>query len=85
MLGLIRTYVVFTDLPVHVELAMSPLPLLEQGAVVEFGEIRVPHPSEDRSWSVGGPHFLSRRKLTYTSKDGLSQYLEFSEVRAEGG
>jgi hypothetical protein len=83
----VRTFAVFVDLPVHVELALPFMPVLRVGDVVHFEEIRIPRPDgEERPWAVQGPHQISRRKLTYGSRRGLSQYLEFSLVggQAEG-
>jgi len=83
--GLFRTYAVFVDLPVHVELALPSMPLMEVGTGIVFEEVRVPDPGPSgRSWTVRGAHQVSRRKLVYSPDRGLSQYLEFKECPEEG-
>lgn len=79
--GSVRTFAVFVDLPVHVELALPLMPLLLEDLVVHFDELRVPCPEgTGKHWSVRGPYRVVRVKLTYGSRRGLSQFVELAKV-----
>lgn len=81
-----RTFLVFLDLPKHVEFRTDGFPLLEEGAVVDF-DLTVRDPKgAGKPRELKGPYRVKRRVLKFTtgraSKNGFSQYLEFepSEV-----
>jgi hypothetical protein len=76
----LRTFLVFLDLPKHVEFRMEGWPLLEEGTVVDF-DVHVKDPSGGRKpREVVGPYRVKRRVLRFEterpSRRGLSQYLE---------
>lgn len=86
--GLVRTFLVFLDLPVHYEFRASEMPLLEEGTKIEFDlELRNPKDPK-RVRKVQGEYRVQRRKLVFgTSKPsvmGLSQYLELSPSNPHG-
>lgn len=79
--GLVRTLLVFLDLPLHCEFRAEPMPILPVGFVIEFDKLLVRDPSNlSRGKTVSGPHRVERRKYVYSSKRpsllGLTQYLE---------
>lgn len=85
--GNVRTFLVFTDLPVHYEYRAGEWPILPVNTVIEFDTVlRNPEdPSLERR--IGGSYFISTRKLRYSttrpSRAGLTQYLEMSPVSPE--
>lgn len=84
MEGLVRTYAVFVYLPIHVEIRLSGMPVLKQGIVMSFDQIKIPSPVPGgRVFTVEGPHVIIRWKLVYSPVKGLSQYLEFEEVSGQ--
>lgn len=83
----VRTFLVFLDLPKHVEFRAGGFPLLEVGAEVDF-DLTVKDPkSLGKPREVKGLYRVKRRVLKYStgraSKSGFSQYLEF-EPSEEG-
>lgn len=79
--GLVRTVLVFTDLPVHIEFAAQPMPLLEKGTVLDF-DLVLSDPRDTRKRRhVSGDYEVAARKLRYSSKSALSQYLELTPVK----
>lgn len=80
----LRTYVVFLDLPKHIEYLISDIPLLRINDVVEFDlSLRDPR-NTSKIWKVNGSYTVSNRILKYTTdnskKSGFTQYLEFKPV-----
>lgn len=80
----VRTFLVFLDLPKHVEFRTDGFPLLEVGAEVDF-DLTVKDPQGARKpREVKGPYRVKRRVLKFStgraSKSGFSQYLEFEPV-----
>jgi len=78
--GLLRTFLVFLDLPKHVEFRVDGWPLLDEGAVVVF-DLQVKESAASRKpRDVVGPYRVKRRVLRFVtgrpSRHGLSQYLE---------
>lgn len=77
----IRTFLVFTDLPVHVEFRVAPMPLLSVGTVLDF-DLVLRSPSDPRRFrEVSGEYRVSASRLRVSSRlPGLSQYLELTPV-----
>lgn len=80
--GLIRTVLVFLDLPVHYEFRSSDMPLMPEGTKIEF-DMELRNPKDPRRVrKVQGEYMVMRRKLVYEtsrpSMTGLSQFLELS-------
>lgn len=83
----VRTFLVFLDLPKHVEFRTDGFPLLEVGAVVDF-DLTVKDPqSAKKPRELKGPYCVKRRVLKFStgraSKSGFSQFLEFEPVEGE--
>jgi hypothetical protein len=79
--GLIRTYVIFLDLPKHLEVRISDLPLMQINDIIEF-DFNLKNPRDlTKSWKINGSYRISKRVLKYCSdnskKSGLTQYLSF--------
>jgi hypothetical protein len=72
---------VFTELPIHIEFQVAPLPILDPGRVIDL-DLSLRHPKDPRKVrKVQGPHIVSSSKLRYESdgkpsRRGFSQYLE---------
>lgn len=83
MSALVRTFVIFQDLPIHVEFRVSPLPMMEPGTVINM-DVRLVHPKDPkRVREVKGDYKVQERKLTMRSDSnapGLTQYLELAPV-----
>lgn len=82
--GSLRTFLVFLDLPKHVEFRVEGWPLLDEGTVVDF-DLRVKDsPSARKLRDVIGPYRVKRRILRFVtgrpSRQGLSQYLEMEPL-----
>ena len=80
----VRTYIIFLDLPKHLELRINDIPLLQTNDVMEF-DLNLKDPRNmNKTWKVTGSYFVSKRILKYCSdsskKSGLTQYLEFKPV-----
>lgn len=79
-LGSLRTFLVFLDLPKHVEFRVEGWPLLDEGTVVDFDLQVKDSPSARKPRDVIGPYRVKRRVLRFVtgrpSRQGLSQYLE---------
>jgi len=84
--GNVRTVFVFLDLPVHCEFRAITMPLMPEGTVIEFDDMKVrgPEGRPGREWTVSGPYRVARRKCVYSSGrpslSGLTQYLEMRQV-----
>ena len=84
----VRTFLVFLDVPKHVEFRADGFPVLEEGSVVDF-DVKVGDPLNTRKpRELKGPYRLRRRVLKFSqdrpSKAGFSQYLEFEPVKEDG-
>ena len=80
----IRTYVIFLDIPKHLEIQIDQIPLLQVNDTVEF-DLKIKDPRNlDKIWKINGPYLVSKRILKYCSDNsklsGLTQYLEFKPV-----
>jgi len=82
----VRTIFVFLDLPVHLEFRALQMPLIPEGLIIEFDNMKIRYPADrsGREWIVQGPHQVARRKCVYSSRRpslaGLTQYLEMRQV-----
>jgi hypothetical protein len=81
---LIRTYLVFKDLPVHVEYRVSDMPIVPEGVCIRF-KVNLKHPRDlNRIRKVDGNYKVSKRLLVYSFENqcnkGLTQYLELDLV-----
>lgn len=81
---LVRTYIVFQDLPVHVEYRVGDMPIMPEGVQIRF-KIDLKHPRDPkRIRKVDGTYEIKRRRLIYSSEkprdQGLTQYLELDLV-----
>lgn len=78
--GLVRTFLVFTKLPKHIEFRIKEIPLLSEGTVLEM-DIALKNPrNPSKTRRLQGPYRIVKRKLVYSTARpevmGLSQYLE---------
>lgn len=85
--GLTRTYLVFKDLPVHVEYRVEDMPVMPEGAQIDF-RIDLRHPRyPKRIRKVDGAYSISKRRLIYSFENsrnqGLTQYLELDPVEID--
>lgn len=76
----IRTFLVFLDLPKHLEFRAGNFPLLETGIEINLDvTLKDPH-DKHKQRVLKGPYRIHRRVLKYSthsgSKLGFSQYLE---------
>lgn len=76
----LKTFLVFKDLPVHVEYRAGDCPLLKKGLQVDFQiDLRNPmNPKKIRK--VDGTFVIDRVHLVYSGKEGWAQYIELSPV-----
>lgn len=79
-----RTFFIFSNIPIHIELFGGFLPLFSPGTQAEFN-IQVKDPRNHRhEFPVVGLFEVSSRKLIYQTeisrKTGFSQYIEWSLV-----
>lgn len=83
--AVLRTFLVFLDLPWHYEFRVSEMPLIPEETVIEFN-LSLRDPQTGHTRLMEGPYKVCRRKLAYrTDKPsllGLTQYLELSQVVA---
>lgn len=83
-IGNVRTVLVFMDLPVHYEFVAQPMPLMEEGVVMNFDLTVEDLQDKRRKREINGPYQIKRRKLIYDSKTpsklGLTQYLELDSI-----
>lgn len=79
----VRTFLVFLDLPKHLEFRVGGFPLLEVGAVVDF-DLVIKGSGERKPREVKGPYRVKRRVLKYStgraSRSGFSQWLELEPL-----
>lgn len=85
--GLVRTFLVFMDLPVHYEYRAGEWPLLSENTVIEFDTVlRSPeNPKLERR--IGGSYRVKpilRYSTVRPGRNGLTQYLELRPVPPEG-
>jgi hypothetical protein len=82
----VRTFLIFLDLPRHVEFRTDGFPVLEEGAVVDF-DLTVHDPKGvGKPRELKGPYRVKRRVLKFSTgraKGGFSQYLELDPVRED--
>lgn len=83
--GSVRTYLVFQDLPVHVEYRIGDMPLIPEGTVICF-KVNLKHPRDPkRIRKIDGSYEIVKRRLVYSlekpGSQGLSQYLELNLVK----
>lgn len=83
--GSVRTVFVFLDLPRHVEYRVMDMPLMDEGAIIEFDtSLRDPRDPK-RVRTVSGPYRIQRRVLRYSTSRpgmmGLTQFLELDPVK----
>ncbi|HED37377.1 MAG TPA: hypothetical protein ENI76_03915 [Ignavibacteria bacterium] len=82
--GNIRTVLIFLDLPVHCEFRLDPIPILMEGMIIEFNELKINVPDSLKDKIVCGPYIIKRSKYVYASNRpsnrGLTQYLEMEPV-----
>ena len=85
--SVVRTFFVFTDLPVHYEYRVHDMPLIPEGLEIEFDTVLENPKDPTLKRRVSGPYRV-RRKVRYStsqpSKLGLTQYLELSPVGTDG-
>ncbi len=75
--GAVKTFLVFTDLPKHIEYMVNPMPLIPEGTVIRFERLSLRDPSDRRRVRVvEGEHSVLHRHLVYSPSSGLLQYLE---------
>lgn len=76
----LRTFLVFLNLPKHVEFRVEGWPLLTEGTVVDFDLQVKESPSVRKPYDVVGPYRVKRRVLRFStgrpSRAGFVQYLE---------
>lgn len=85
--GLVRTFLVFLDLPVHVEFRATNMPLLSTGTVIDF-RLSLRNPKDPkRLRRIEGEYEILRKRLIYQTEKpsvrGLTQYLELSPIQPE--
>lgn len=78
--GSVRTFLVFTDLPKHIEYAARPMPVLPDGVVIRIDRIPLRDPSDRRRVRLVEGEYEVRRRLVYEPASGLVQYLELSPL-----
>lgn len=77
-----RTYLVFLDLPMHIEYRVNDMPLMPEGVVIHF-KIDLRHPrNPKRIRKIDDKYKIENRRLIYSSVEsgsqGISQYLELA-------
>ena len=82
----VRTYLVFQDLPVHVEYKSSDMPLIPEGTLIHF-KIGLKHPKDfKRIREIDGTYEVVKRRLIYSLEkpgaQGLTQYLELNLAKS---
>jgi hypothetical protein len=75
-----RTYLIFQDLPMHVEYRVDDMQLIPEGTVIHF-RIDLKHPRDQKKIrNVNAPYTVVKRRLIFSSEkssaQGLTQYLE---------
>jgi len=81
--GSIRTVIIFTDLPVHLEFRAGNMPLLSPGIELIFDMMTVRDRLKQRSRVIEGTYVVKKRVLRYGSRpgfQGLTQYLEMEPL-----
>lgn len=72
-----KTFLVFTDLPKHIEYRALPMPLMPEGTVIRFNPMRLTDPTDrKRVRTVEGGYRILNRRLVYDTTHALLQYLE---------
>lgn len=76
----VRTFLVFRDLPIHVEYRVGNMPIVPEKTEIVF-KISLRHPvSHDRVRKVDGTYTVAKRRLIMSDK-GLTQYLELDLIK----
>lgn len=82
--GSLRTYLIFTDLPKHIEYRVHDMPLMPEKASIRFDRVSLRDPSNPRRVRVvDGDHHVLHRRLVYSGTSGLLQYLELAPGTGE--
>jgi hypothetical protein len=76
----VTTFLIFTDLPKHIEWRVDGFPVLQEGEIIEFDMNLVNPLNMKRSRKVNGNYVISRKILKYstTKPIGFTQYLELT-------
>lgn len=82
-----RTYLIFKDLPVHVEYLVQDMPLIPEGTEIYF-KVNLKYPRNPRKIrEVDGDFRIVKRRLIYSSEkpgaQGLTQYLELDPLQED--
>jgi hypothetical protein len=74
----VKTFLIFTDLPKHIEWRVSDFPILQEGESIDFDMNLINPRDTKRTRKISGSYIISRRVLKYstTKPSGFSQYLE---------
>ena len=79
-----KTFLVFLDLPVHVEHRVDDMPLIPSGTVIGFRATLCNPRNMRQTRKIEGDYLVVRVKLLYSTKganSGLVQYLELDAIR----
>jgi len=80
--GSLSTYMIFVDLPVHIEFKVHPMPLMPEGVSIRFDKVSLRDPGDVRRVrEVDGEYHVLHRRLVYSPSLGMLQYLEMSPGR----
>lgn len=79
-----RTYLIFQDLPMHVEYRVDDMQLIPEGTEIHF-KLDLRHPREPkRIRKIDDTYRVEKRRLIFSTDksdaQGLSQYLELHPV-----
>lgn len=79
-----RTFLIFQDLPMHVEYRVDDMQMIPEGTEIHF-KIELRHPRDPkRVRNVDGLYLVVKRRLIFSSEkssaQGLTQYLELDAV-----
>ena len=80
----LRTVIVFTDVPKHIEFRVSDWPLLDEGVVIEM-DVELKNPKDpSRVRKIQGEYVVEKKRNKHSSKsgstNGFTQYLEMGPV-----
>jgi len=76
----VRTVIVFTDLPAHLEFRVGLTPILSPGSEIVFEQMTVRDKVTKRSRIIEGPYLIKRRILKYGSRPGLAGFTQYLEI-----
>lgn len=77
-----RTYLVFQDLPMHIEYRVDDMPLIPDGTKIYF-KLDLRHPSDPkRIRKIDGTYQVDSKRLIFSTDkcQGLTQYLVMCPV-----